>query len=445
MDDTTTRRAPLGRTFLTVWVGQATSLIGSSLTGFGAGLWVFQRTGSATLLSLLFLATTLPGIVLGPVAGGIVDRYDRRVLMLGADVVAALTTVVALALYSTGTLSHWHLMAAVAIASCAGAVQEPAYAAALPHLVPKAQLGRANGLIQTASAIGMLVAAPLAGVILAFGGLGAVLLVDLATFAVAATTVAVVRFPSSATPVRTATPVPLAVAMRDGWRYLRERPGLLGLTFTGTALNFALGFVNVLLIPLLLGFTSEAVAGQVVGVGGAGMLAGGLVLSAWGGPRRRVLGMTTAVAVLGLGTVVAGLRPSVWVVGAGLFVAMFAVPIASGTSAALMQAKIDPDVMGRVFAFRRTMITAAMPLSTIAAGPLADRVMEPLLAPGGGLAASAGAIVGVGAGRGIGLLFVCCGLAIVAAALAGYAYPRVRHLEDELPDAVIAAPVTVAA
>lgn len=417
------------RTFFVVWAGQLVSIVGSSLTGFALAIWVYQQTGSVTMLAMVMVAATVPGVVIAPFAGALVDRWDRRTVMLASDAAAGVATGAVAWLLFTGHLSLGPIYLLVLIGSVAGAFQEPAWTASISLLVPKQHLGRANGLAQTGQAVGNLVAPVVAGALLVTAGLWGVLLVDFATFLVAVVTLLVVRIPR---PHRVRDVEPILREALDGWRYLRVRSGLLGLLVVMSTINFFFGFVNVLLVPLFLSFGDELLVGTAFSIAGVGMLLGTVLMGAWGGPRRRVRGMLALLAVGGVIVAAAGLRASVVLVTAATFGFMLLIPVINGTSQALWQLKVDLDVQGRVFALRRMFAQIAAPVSYVLAGPLADRVFEPLMA--GPLASTVGAVIGTGEGRGIALMFIVMGLALSLVAVGGYLYRPVRDLETTLPD-----------
>lgn len=421
------------RRFFIVWSGQLVSVLGTSLTGFGLSVWVFQKTGSVTLLSFVVLGIALPAMILSPFAGALVDRWDRRVTMLVADGVAGVATALLAVAFFTGNLHLWHVYVLVAVGSVGNAFQQPAWMAAVPQLVPKRQLGRASGLVQLNDAVGTLVAPVIAGALLVTAGLGAVLAVDAATFLVGVGTLAAVRFPALETSQQKAGTITGEVA--QGLTYLRQRPGLLGLLYMYAAVNFTLGFMNVLYLPLILAFASEAAAGVAISVAGAGMVAGSLIMSAWGGPRRRVRGTVVGIVFGSLLFAAMGLRPSVTLLAASGFLALGVVALVNATSQVLWQTKVALDFQGRVFAIRRTVAQAIAPIAYLLAGPLADRVFEPMLAPGGSLAGSVGRLIGTGTGRGIGFMFILIGVLSALAAVVAYAVPAIRNLERDVPDA----------
>ena len=425
------------RTFLIIWFGQLISIIGSGLTSFALGVYIYQRTGAATQLALALVAASVPNLVLLPFAGALVDRWDRRWVLILSDTGAALVTLTLWALLASGRLEVWHVYAGNALASALGAFQRPAYMAVPTLLVPKKQFGRVGGLMQLADAVSIVVAPLAAGFLIAVIRIQGVFLVDFATFLFAVSTLLVVRIPRPA-------PQPGAAAGRGsllrqaafGWGYLRARRGLMGMLILFAIVNFALGFYSALFTPLVLSRFGAEVLGSLLSISGLAMFAGSLVMSAWGGTQRKIFTVLGAISLSGLGMGVAGLRPDVLLLGAGNLFFFALVPIANAASQAIWLAKVAPDVQGRVFAARLMIGSAITPLAYLLAGPLADRVAEPLMAKGGALAGSAGRILGVGPGRGIGLIVVLTGLVVALAPLLAALIRPIRRVELELPDAV---------
>lgn len=423
------------RTFYAVWAGQFVSLVGTALTGFALSIWVYQQTGSATKLSFVLLASQLPQILFTPIAGALVDRWDRRWAMIIADSGAGIGTLAIALLLFTDNLEIWHLYIALGISGIFQSFQWPAYSAATTLLVAKEQYGRAAGMVQMAEAVGQVIAPAVAGALLVFGGLETVIFIDVVSFLAAVATLLVVRFPQpeESAAGKAATGSLLSEA-RFGWTYIKERHGLLALLVYFSSVNLVFGFVGVLVFPLILGFADEIAMGNAFTAAGVGMVLGSIVMSMWGGPKRRVYGVLGGDLVLGLALILFGMRPSLVPVIIGGVIGFFAVPIANGSSQALWQAKVEPDVQGRVFAVRRVLAQIAGPVAMLMAGPLADHVFEPLLQEDGALADTVGTVIGVGPGRGIGLLFIILGVLSMVFTLIAYMYPRLRYLEDEIPD-----------
>ncbi len=297
------------RVFILVWFGQLISITGSGITGFALGIWVYQRTGSATQFALISLFVILPGILMSPLAGALVDRWSRRWAMILSDTGAALSTLAIALLIIIDQLEIWHIYFATAITSVFSAFQWPAYSAAITLLVPKQHFGRANGITQLKVAVAKLLSPMLGGVLLVTIQLQGVILLDLATFIVALVILLLVRFPEvKSTVEKQAKKSGLLREAAYGWYYIRARPGLLGLLLFIATSNFLEGIVSVLITPLALSFTSVTVLGTILSIGGVGMLMGSLVKSTWGGPQRLIYGVLGFQLLGGVCILIAGLH-----------------------------------------------------------------------------------------------------------------------------------------
>lgn len=423
--------------FFLVWLGQVVSLMGSGLTGFALGVWVYQFTGSTTQYAFITVCSRLPAIVVAPIAGALIDRWDRRWAMILSDVGAGLSTLILALLYISGLLKIWHICLALIISSGLSAFQWPAYTAATTMLVDKKNYGRAAGMVQTGEALSFVVSPVLGGVLLTIIHLHGIFLVDFATFLFSVFTLLLVRIPSPVKSVEVeGTGKSLLREVAYGWRYITSRPGLMALLIFFAVTNFFGGFILVLTTPMVLSFASASVLGIVLSIGGSGMLLGSMLMSAWGGPRRRINGVLGFQALTGFCFILAGLHPSAEIVSVAAFFFFFSLPFINGSSQAIWQNKIAPEVQGRVFAVRRMIAWSSVPLSYLVAGPLAEYVFEPMLASNGSLASTVGRVIGVGAGRGIGFLFIIMGLLTLLIVIGGYLYPRLRLVENEVADTI---------
>jgi MFS transporter, DHA3 family, macrolide efflux protein len=220
----------------------------------------------------------------------------------------------------------------------------------------------------------------------------------------------------------------------SGWAYLRKHHGLLALLFFCALTDFMLQTVQVLLAPLVLTFAPTAALSTVLSIGGIGALVGAVLMSVWSGPRKRVYGLFVAILLQGSLLLLGGLQPNIPLITGATFLFLCCTPVIYTCIQTIWQSKIPIAIQGRVFAARRMTIWTSIALAYLIAGPLADYVFEPLLAAGGPLAGSIGQLIGVGPGRGIGLLFIVLGLLTIGITFGGVAYPRLRLLEDELPD-----------
>jgi DHA3 family macrolide efflux protein-like MFS transporter len=425
------------QTFLFVWLGQVVSLTGSSMTGFALGVWVYQQTGSATYFALILLFNMLPKAIVAPAAGIVADRWDRRWIMIGADLGAGMTTVLTALLFASGQLAIWHIYLFTALNASFSALQGPAAGASVTQLVPKSQFGRASGLMQLGQGIGQIAAPVLAGVLITIVGLQGVLLIDMATFLFAVSIMLLVRFPRMENRDDVPPAKPSWVSeLGEAWRYLVDRPGLMGLIVIFALVNFFVGIAEAVLTPMILNFATADTLGLIMSIGGLGMLIGSVVMSVWGGGRRKIYAAFGAYALLGVGVLLAGVAPSIPLVATAIFLAFLCLPTVMSASQAILQVKVAPNIQGRVFALRMMLNTISFAIAFLIGGLLADQVFEPLLATNGYLAGNVGLLIGTGPGRGMGLMFIVMGVLSVLTAISAFMYPRVRRVEIELPDAV---------
>ncbi|MBI3159616.1 MAG: MFS transporter [Chloroflexi bacterium] len=426
------------RRFLIIWFGQVVSLIGSGLTGFALGVWIYQETGRATPFVLVALFNSIPTTLLSPVAGALVDRWSRRKVMIAADIGAAFSTLTLFLLFTSGNLQLWHLYVLAFATSIFDIFQRLAYQTSVTMLVPKEQFGRANALIQTGESFGGILSPILAGALFGLVGIPGIFVIDLATFLFAVGALLLVVIPQ---PERLDTPGEkkpgLWADIRFGLDYLGPRPGLIALGVFIAVLNLLISASTVLSTPMILAFATPAILGPLQAASSVGLLLGGAIVSAWGGPKRKILGIASGPLISGIGLFLAGLRPNPWLIGAGMFIFLFPITMVNSSLRAILQTKVPPDLQGRVFSLIFMLARASVPVGNLIAGPLADRLFEPRMAAGGEWAAGwLGRLAGVGPGRGIALLFLIAGLGMWLATAVSVAYPRMRRVEQELPDVV---------
>lgn len=421
------------REFMVLWFGQMISVLGSSLSGFALGIWVYQRTGSVTQFALISLVTTVPGILLSPLAGALVDRWDRRLTMVLSDAAAALATLTVGVMLYAGRLDLWVIYLAMSISATSSAFRLPAYSAATTLMLPKSQLARAASLRNLSLSASNLIAPALGGGLLVAFGIRGVILIDFVTFLCAVVTTLLVRVP----PLESGEGTERRSVWREaaaGWSFVRERQGLFIFLLLSAVANLAVGLIEVLAVPMVLAFASAAQMGTAVSIAGAGTLVGSVLMGAWKGTRRLIDVNLAATVVCGLCIAAAGLRESVPLFATAGFLFFFFFAIAGVCGQALWQVKVAPEMQGRIFSIRRMVGWSTFPLAYAFAGPLADRFFEPLLATGGPLSSSLGPIFGTGKGRGIGLLLVLVGLGLAVSHAVAFFLPRLRRVESELPD-----------
>lgn len=423
--------------FVAIWAGQLVSMLGSAVTAFGLAVFVYQRTGDIGDLALIAAAAYLPQVVIAPYGGVLADRLDRRRLMIAADTGSALITGVMLWLVSAGDLGPWTATLLVAASASCNAVQWPAYEAALVALVPTPQLGRANGLCELGRGLSQLLAPAIAGALFGVIGLEGIIAIDLASFALGVTPLLFVRIPRRG--VRATGAARSRAWLTDlgeAWRLIARSPGLVAMLALFSVTSFTFAVVELLLKPLVLAFGTPAELGLVLSSVGGGMVLGSIAMTAWGGPRRRIVGILVFQLVEGGALVLGGARPSVALLVVAALAYGVVIPLTFGCARYVWQVKVPHELQGRVAALRNAIVVLAIPIGYAVAAPLA-MLGERLLAPDGALASSAGALIGVGAGRGTALVVILMGVITMASAAVVFGYPRYRHLERELDDLLV--------
>ncbi len=369
--------------FFTIWSGQAFSLFGSGLVQFALVWWLTAETGSATILALATLTALLPQVILGPVAGALVDRWNRRAVMLIMDGATALVTLWLAFLYSIGATEVWHVCAIILVRSAASAFHWPAMQASTSLMVPEQHLSRVAGLNQTLEGVVTIVSPPVGAFLFEVLPLQHVLFIDIGTALLAIIPLLFIPIPQperGGAGEKADDGVASSVwgEMREGFQYIRAWPGLMVVIGIGLIVNFLMEPAFSLL-PLLVTdhFGGEATElGWLESAWGVGMLAGGLALSVWGGFKRRIVTSLVGMVGLGGGILLLGLSPAAALgLGlAGLLLAGFMMPTATGPLLAIIQASVAPGMQGRVLGILGATTWAMSPLGLVIIGPLADLI-----------------------------------------------------------------------
>ncbi len=434
--------------FVLVWIGQAVSMLGSIMTNFGLMYWAWSITGRATALALVGFFAFLPNMIMMPLAGVFVDRWNKKFVMMISDLAAGLSTIAILLIYVFGTLEIWHIYIAVAFAGAFGSFQFPAYSSATTMMVPKRHYARASGMISMAASA-MTIAGPPLAAFLIYGfttlgqGLILVMSIDVVTFIFAISVLLLVKIPNppiSGEGLKSKGKV--FKEMTFGFKYIYSRKGLFGLLMIFLFFNLFSNFSNTLLTPMILSRTADNahILGSVMSVFGVGGLLGGLALAIWGGPKTKIHGITIGLfveAIFGMILLAFGvgsltLMIAIWMVGA--FIMAFMGPTVGGSSQAIWQSKVPPDVQGKVFSARAMLAMAAGPLGMILSGPLADYVFEPAMTEGSFLAKIFGWYTGTGPGSGMALMFIISGFFCALLMVIAYVTPAIKNVEKDLPD-----------
>ena len=401
--------------FFTIWTGQAFSLLGSQLVQFALVWWLTKTTGSATVLATATLVALLPQVLLGPLAGALIDRWNRRLVMIMADSLIALATVGLALLFWIGNVQVWHVYLLMFIRSLAGGFHWPAMQASTSLMVPKEHLSRIQGLNQMLTGGMSIIAAPLGALLLEVLPMQGVLAIDIGTALLAVVPLLFISIPQ---PERSMgqqlndTKPSVWQDFRAGLKYVWGWPGLMMILVMAALINL-LVTPAFSLLPILVTkqFGGQAMQlAYVESAWGIGMFLGGLILSAWGGFRRRVITSLVGLILMGIGLAGVGLTPS-WAFGLAVGFVFFAGimnPIVNGPLFAVLQSVVEPEMQGRVFTLIMSVSMAMTPLGLLIAGPLADVLGPPAW-------------------------FVVGGVATALMGIVGFFIPAIMHIEDDRP------------
>ena len=424
-------RPSMGR-FLLVAATQLLSATGTALAEFAFPVWALLDTGSLLRFALFAVVALLPGMLVLPLAGAIVDRVDRRRIILAACAVSGSILGGLAILVRTGWLPAGLLYGLLAVLSVTLAFQRLGFTSAVPQLVPKIYLGHANGIVQlTNHAATFLV--PLAAVSL-LASVGLVWIVALAagTYVLAVAVLAALRFPNTM-PWRRREPIATEIA--QGFTYFWQRRGLRAMLLFFVSTNAFLAAVLVLLSPLVLTVGALPDVGRVASIASLGGIVGGVIMAFWGGPRRyRMRGMLWATVGFAAGAAVIGLRPDLRLIAAGAFTAWCAMVIQNGIWFTIVQVKVPQRFHGRVIALNFMVAQSVVALGYLLA-PLASEFFDSLLRPDGPLAGPVAALVGTGPGRGTAMVYLVCAAAIAAVSLGALRWTILSRFDRVVPDA----------
>jgi len=362
--------------FFSIFTGQAFSLFGSALVQFALVWYLTLETGSATVLATATLFAMLPQILLGPIAGTIVDRGNRRLIMIVSDATIAIFSLVLVFLFWTDQVQIWHIYLISAVRSAGGAFHFPAMAASTSLMVPEKYLTRVAGANQMLQGLVSIVAPPVSAVLIAFMPTQNILLIDVFTAILGITPLLYFSIPQPKEPDANAPKPSFAQDLKAGFTYMAAWPGLLMLGLLATVLNFLLAptsALNPLLVTQYFGKGALELSG-IESAFGVGMIAGGITLGVWGGFKKRIVTslsgiMFFSVAILAIAAAPAG---QFWIMTASMFLIGFMIPICNGPIHALFQSLVEPNMQGRVLSLVGSVAQAMMPISLLIAGPITD-------------------------------------------------------------------------
>lgn len=410
------------KTFMVIWFGQFISMLGSALSAFGLGIWIFQKTGNAASFAMSAACTVLPALLFAPFAGSIADRKKRKAIILLTDSIDAFLKILIVTLLIFNKLELWMVYPLVFISGTLGTFQNPAFGASIPMLVPTDKLTRANGLLQFSSAIQNLLAPVIAGFLYPLIELKGLFIIDFVSFFFALASIASIKIPQ---PLIEKTKDSLVLAalkdLKYAWKYLIQKEGLMQMIVFFAFLNFIANLSMILLGPLMMSVYNSQAYGNVQAGIGLAMLLGGLCSSLIPDTKNKIKRILLILSLCSIGPIISGTTLNRIIITGGFFIFMFPVPYVNTLLMSIFQIKIERNVLGRVGALMTAILAAITPIAYLCAGPLADYVFEPLMNE---------------KGRGIGLIFIISGILLIISCLLMRLNRTVTSIEKRLPDYV---------
>ena len=423
------------RIFYALAAAQTISQIGSNMSFLAVGIYLYQQTGQATPLVTLSMFLLLPRILAGGVAGVLADRYDRRMLMITGDIGAAIGLLGLVISVSSGNFQIWHVYATAMWQALFSTLQRPAFEASVSQLVPDALRHRANAVLQMSGPAALLLSSALTGLLYTTIGVSGIFMIDLASFLIAVTTTLLVHIP--APPRSESTEQTRGNLLKEwgaGIQFLWSRRPLLIIMVQVALFGLFISSSFALMTPYVLARTgSEPMIGVLNAILSVGGVVGAVLIGCWGGFKRRIDTIMTAMILVIVATILFGTNQPPIIMGATLFIAMMGVAGANTIWMTLVQSKIPGDMQGRVFAIITQSAMVLTPLGYLLVGPLADQVLTPLASSPTWTEGAPGRLLGVGAAGGMGAVFTISGGMALIATLITYTLPSVRRMEARLP------------
>ena len=416
--------------FIIIWLGELISNIGSGMTIFGLGVYVWQLTHSAVDVSMVEMAALLPMILLSPAAGVFADRFDRRLLMLLGDIVSAFGLIAMLVLMNTGYIQVWQICLCVGFGSAFTALLDPAYKATITDLLTEDEYVKASGMVSIASSSKFLISPIIAGFILAVSSIEVIFTIDILTFIVTVVAILSVR-KSLAVKSQVKKQMNFFKDLKEGWQIILESKGVMQLIVLVSILLFYIGFIQVLSKPMILSFASEKITGILQSVVACGMLVSSIMIGSGILKSKYVKVMVVSFIVSGITMAGFGATTSIPVIIISGFLFFASLPYATASIDVLIRKSIDNEKQGRVWGLISLISQLGYIVAYILAGILADYVFNPALKEGGVLANTVGKIIGTGETRGIGFLVIIAGLGLVITALFVSKSKSIRKLETQ--------------
>lgn len=414
--------------FIILWLGEFISSIGSGITSFGLGVYVFNRTGKVTAIAFVTLLAFMPSILLATVAGVLADRYDRRLLMVLGDSLSAVGLVFILICMLKNEAQIWQIYVGITISSVFSSLLAPSYKATVTDLLTKEQYTKASGLVQLAASAKYLISPAIAGLLLKVYDIKLLLVIDICTFIFTVTSTLVVRrgLVSRISEQKKS----FICDLKDGWGAITKNKGVLLLVVITSVITFFIGIIQTLFTPMILAFSDSSTLGMVETIAASGMLVTSIIIGILHIKRGYVKILSFSLYFAGVFMTVLGLRENIVLICISGFLFFAMLPFANTSIDFLIRTNIQNDLQGRAWGLIGIISQLGYLIAYGITGVLSDYVFTPLLIEGGALAGTVGKVIGTGTGRGIAFLIIISGVLICITSLILYKLQSIKNLES---------------
>ena len=420
------------KNFYKLWLGELISSIGSGMTAFALSVYVYKKTGSVSYVSLITLLSFMPSIVLSPIGGLLADRYDRRLLMIIGDLFSGLGLVYILWSIQAGEKSIVPIFVGITFSSIFTSLLEPSYRATLTDILEEENYAKASGLIQVAGSAKYLISPVIAGMILSVADIRVILLLDILTFITTCLMIFLVR--KSMNSETQNYKKDSFKGLLEGLFIIKENRGVYFLVIIMFFVCFFMGFIQILIRPMILALSSVKTAGIMESLCAVGLLIGSLWIGIAGIKKNYSKILAVACFFCGIFMSMTGVNENLNIIGISTFLFFSTLPFMNSCADVLVRVSIPNELQGRVWGLISLITQMGTVVAYIISGIMADYVFEPMFNKNGILVENIGIIIGTGKGRGIGFMVILSGIGMLIMAIVIWKNGEIREVSEKCVD-----------
>ena len=420
------------KNFYKLWLGELISSIGSGMTAFALSVYVYKKTGSVSYVSLITLLSFMPSIVLSPIGGLLADRYDRRLLMIIGDLFSGLGLVYILWSIQAGEKSIVPIFVGITFSSIFTSLLEPSYRATLTDILEEENYAKASGLIQVAGSAKYLISPVIAGMILSVADIRVILLLDILTFITTCLMIFLVR--KSMNSETQNYKKDSFKGLLEGLFIIKENRGVYFLVIIMFFVCFFMGFIQILIRPMILALSSVKTAGMMESLCAVGLLIGSLWIGIAGIKKNYSKILAVACFFCGIFMSMTGVNENLAIIGISTFLFFSTLPFMNSCADVLVRVSIPNELQGRVWGLISLITQMGTVIAYIISGVMADYIFEPMFNKNGLLVKNIGMIIGTGKGRGIGFMLILSGIGMLIMAIVIWKNGKIREVSEKCVD-----------